>query len=63
MPRRSFGDRSQLKFNLDKPLPPVSAPRTKGLVEVLADLLLEAMGLPSSAIPMVKGGGDDKDHA
>ena len=59
MNRRRYQDRAQLALELDRPHrePPV-ARDTKGLVETLADLLLEALGMP------VTGGGDEQqDHA
>ena len=63
MQKRNYNDRKQFRLDLDGPILPFSAPRTKGLVEALADLLLEAMGQASLQTSMAKGGGDDEDHA
>lgn len=59
MRKSRYHDRAQLALELDRPRrdPPV-ARDTKGLVETLADLLLEALGAPGM------GGGDEQqDHA
>jgi len=62
--KRSCCDRAQLRLELDSPMPPFPVGRgTKGLVEALADILLEAMGHPSPETSMVKGGLDEQDHA
>ncbi|MBF5089162.1 hypothetical protein F1640_03780 [Novosphingobium sp. NBM11] len=52
-------NRSQLKLQFDPPEPkPLDDLRPKGVVETLADLLLEAVGATA------KGGVDDhQDHA
>ena len=53
-------DRSQLKLQFDPPAPkPLDGMRPKGVVETLADLLLEAIGATT-----IEGGvDDDQDHA
>lgn len=59
MRRSRYHDRTQLALELERPHrePPVERD-TKGLVETLADLLLEALGAPGM------GGGDEQqDHA
>jgi hypothetical protein len=55
-----YQNRSQFKLQFDPPAPkPLDGVRPKGVVETLADLLLEAVGAT-----MVKGGvDDDQDHA
>jgi len=55
-----YQNRSQLKLQFDPPTPkPLDGMHPKGVVETLADLLLEAVGAT-----MVEGGVDDQqDHA
>lgn len=55
-----YQNRSQLKLQLAPPAPkPLDGVRPKGVVETLADLLLEAVGAT-----MVEGGvDDDQNHA
>lgn len=60
MRRSRYRKRAQLILELERqiPHPPVSQ-NTKGLVEALADLLLEALAAETE-----KGGGDEReDHA
>lgn len=60
MRRSRYRNRAQLILELERqiPHPPVSQ-NTKGLVEALADLLLEALAAETE-----KGGGDEReDHA
>lgn len=60
MRKSRYRNRAQLVLELERqiPHPPVSQ-NTKGLVEVLADLLLEALAAESN-----QGGGDEReDHA
>jgi hypothetical protein len=55
-----YQNRSQLKLEFEPPAPkPLDGKRPKGVVETLADLLLEAVGAT-----MVEGGvDDDQNHA
>ena len=55
-----YRNRSQLMLRFDPPGPmPLEGVRAKGVVETLADLLLEAVGAPK-----IEGGVDDqRDHA
>ena len=65
MRRRKYQSRTQLALNLEsqKTQPPVFKD-AKGLVEALADLLLEALGQSPAVIPTEKGGVDEsQDHA
>lgn len=60
MRRSRYRNRAQLVLELERqiPHPPVSQ-NTKGLVEALADLLLEALAAEAN-----QGGGDEReDHA
>ncbi|BCH29905.1 hypothetical protein MesoLjLc_18350 [Mesorhizobium sp. L-8-10] len=60
MRRSRYRDRAQLVLELERQIlhPPVSQ-NTKGLVEALADLLLEALAAEAE-----QGGGDEReDHA
>lgn len=54
--------REQLAFDLEDPPPDrPPSPRLTGLVEALADLLLEALAVEAATIP---GGADERqDHA
>ena len=60
MRRSRYHDRAQLALELDRPHrePPIERD-TKGLVETLADLLLEALGTGA----MTGGGDEQQDHA
>lgn len=60
MRRSRYRNRAQLVLELERQIPQTPVTRnTKGLVEVLADLLLEAL-----AAEVDKGGGDEReDHA
>jgi len=55
-----YQSQSQLKMQFDPPAPsPLDGVRPMGVVETLADLLLEAVGEA-----VAEGGGDDQqDHA
>jgi hypothetical protein len=59
-------DRSQLALDLEprNPTPFPTAPNVKGLIEALADLLLEAMGGRTAADAESRQGGADEpqDH-
>ena len=53
-----YQNRSQFKLEFDPPAPkPLDGKHPKGVVEVLADLLLEAVGAT-----VVKGGVDDEQN-
>ena len=57
-----YQNRSQFKLQFDLPVPsPLEGKRPKGVIETLADLLLEAVGAhPTNSI---EGGLDDQqDH-
>lgn len=61
MPKRRKQDRRQLALDLE-PRRPTSFPATpnaKGLIETLADLLLEALGERTMATVGVQGGGHE----
>lgn len=60
MRRSRYHDRAQLILQLERQIPhPPVGKNTKGLVETLADLLLEALAAEAS-----QGGGDEpEDHA
>ncbi len=62
MRRSRYQSRTQLVLELARPKPEFAVPRqTKGLVETLAELLLEALG---GAGASRKGGRDEhQDHA
>lgn len=65
MRRRKYQSRTQLALNLEsqKTQPPM-VKDTKGLVEALADLLLEALGQLPAVISTEKGGVDEsQNHA
>ena len=61
MPKRRNQDRRQLALELEpRPPTPLPAPRnTKGLIETLADLLLEALGERTPGDEAGKGGGNE----
>lgn len=65
MVRRSNLNRAQLVLELERQPPPLALGKSpKGLVEALADLLLEALGERAIARTMQTGGVDDQqDHA
>ena len=60
MRRSRYHNRAQLVLELERQIPhPPVGQNTKGLVEALADLLLEALAAEAN-----QGGGDErKDHA
>ena len=62
MRRSQFQNRSQLILALERPSPDLPMEQSiDGLLEVLADLLLEAAGTPRS---ITKGGvNEQQDHA
>lgn len=62
MRKSRFQNRNQFALELEHPNPrPLMEPSAEGLIEVLADLLLEAVGSPRSTN---KGGVDEyQDHA
>ncbi len=65
MPKRRKQDRRQLALALEPRRPPLfPAPsNAKGLIEALADLLLEALGQRTTAIADSEGGGHElQDH-
>jgi hypothetical protein len=48
-----------LDLELRRPMPFPAPPNTKGLIEVLADLLLEALGERTAAAKGMEGGGHE----
>ena len=65
MPRRRKQDRRQLALALEPrdPTPLPAIPNAKGLVEALADLLLEAVGAQTANTATRQGGGHElQDH-
>ena len=67
MHNRRNRDRSQLALDLEprNPAPSPATPNVKGLIEALADLLLEAMGertTTSDAAARQGGGHEPQDH-
>jgi hypothetical protein len=64
VPKRRNLDRRQLALALEPRDPPLPAiPNAKGLVEALADLLLEALGAQTSEAAAEQGGGHEpQDH-
>lgn len=65
MPKRRKQDRRQLALALEPrdPTPLPTIPNAKGLVEALADLLLEALGERTTAVVGSEGGGHElQDH-
>lgn len=53
-----YRNRSQFNLQFDPPAPtPLEGVRPKGVVETLADLLLEAVGAPK-----IEGGVDDQQN-
>ena len=64
MPKRRNLDRRQLALALEPRDPPLPAiPNAKGLVEALADLLLEALGAQIAEATAEQGGGHEpQDH-
>ena len=65
MHKRRNRDRSQLALDLEPrdPMPFPTTPNVKGLIEALADLLLEAMGERTTAPAATQGGGHEpQDH-
>ena len=67
MHNRRNRDRSQLALDLEprNPTPSPATPNVKGLIEALADLLLEAMGERTTApdVAARQGGGHEpQDH-
>ncbi len=64
MPKRRNLDRRQLALALEPRDPPLPAiPNAKGLVEALADLLLEALGAQTAEAAAEQGGGHEpQDH-
>lgn len=65
MRRSKYQSRTQLVLELERQnLQPPVGKDTKGLVEALADLLLEALGEQPTATSTEKGGVDEhQDHA
>jgi hypothetical protein len=61
VPKRRNQDRRQLALELEPPPPtPLPAPRnTKGLIETLADLLLEALGERTTGDEASEGGSHE----
>ena len=60
MPRNRRHNRAQLVLELERQIPQVAVEgNTKGLIEALADLLLEAL----VAEPKLGGGDESQDHA
>ena len=61
MPRRRKQDRRQLALNLEprRSTPFPATPNAKGLIEALADLLLEALGERTVAAVIIEGGGHE----
>ncbi len=61
MPKGRNQDRRQLALDLEPRLPAaIPAPRsTKGLIETLADLLLEALGERTTGTEANEGGGHE----
>ena len=67
MRKRRNQDRSQLALDLEPrdPTPFLATPNQKGLIETLADLLLEAMGertTASNTTARQGGGHEPQDH-
>ena len=63
MPKRRNLDRRQLALALEPRDPPLPAiPNAKGLVEALADLLLEALGAQTAQTTEQGGGHEPQDH-
>ncbi|HUO89330.1 MAG TPA: hypothetical protein VMU08_09160 [Rhizomicrobium sp.] len=64
MPKRRKQDRRQLALALEPRRPTAfPAPNAKGLIEALADLLLEALGERTTAVEGSEGGGHElQDH-
>jgi hypothetical protein len=63
--KRRKQDRRQLALALEPRRPATfpAPPSAKGLIEALADLLLEALGEPTTAVEGSKGGGHElQDH-
>ena len=62
MRRSRYRSRTQLVLGLERANPePLVERETKGLVETLADLLLEALGAPG--VPEKGGAHEHQDHA
>lgn len=61
MPKRRNQDRRQLALDFEPRLPAsIPAPRSaQGLIETLADLLLEALGERTTGAEASKGGGHE----
>ena len=61
MPKRRKQDRRQLALDLEprRPTPSPPTPNAKGLIEALADLLLEALGERTMAAVGIEGGGHE----
>ena len=65
MPRRRKQDRRQLALALEprRPTPIPATTNAKGLIEALADLLLEALGEQTTVVVGSGGGGHElQDH-
>jgi hypothetical protein len=64
VPKRRNLDRKQLALALEPRDPPLPAiPNAKGLVEALADLLLEALGAQTAETAVGQGGcHEPQDH-
>ena len=64
MPKTRKEDRRQLALELElrRPMPFPAPPNTKGLIEVLADLLLEALGQRTPAAEGIEGGGHELEN-
>jgi hypothetical protein len=61
VPKRRKEDRRQLALDLEprRPTPLPATPHAKGLIEALADLLLEALGERTMAAAGIEGGGHE----
>jgi hypothetical protein len=61
VPKRRKQDRRQLALDLEprRPTPLPTTPNAKGLIETLAELLLEALGERTMATVGIHGGGHE----